>query len=109
MAALIAALKTMQHDMQLSTGASGFPSFPQVTNKEEREKGNAGDPIGGDDTIAQTRATAKERADAAAAKVNAEAAAVQASVAVEKVQKQASPEVPLESLCERSATRAPAK
>ena len=38
MAALIAALQTMQHDMQLSPGASGFPSFPQVT-EEEREKG----------------------------------------------------------------------
>ena len=76
MAALIAALQTMQHDMQLSPGASGFPSFPQVT-EEEREKGNAGDPIGGDGAIAQTRATAKELADAAAAKVNAETAAAQ--------------------------------
>jgi hypothetical protein len=42
-AALIATLQTMQHDMQLSPGVSGFPSSPQVT-EEEREKGNAGDP-----------------------------------------------------------------
>jgi hypothetical protein len=108
MAALIAALQTMQYDMQLSPGASGFPSFPQVT-KEEREKGNAGDPIGDDDTIAQTRATTKERTDAAAAKVNAEAAAAQASVAMKQVQKQARPEVPLESFAKKSATQAPAK
>ena len=81
MAALIAALKTMQHDMQLSTGASGFPSFPQVTNKEEREKGNAGDPIEGDDAIAQTNAAAKALADATAAAANAEAAAAQANAA----------------------------
>ena len=56
----------------VSPGASGPPALPQVTEEEEIE-GSAGDPIEGDDVIAQTNAAAKARADAAAAIANAEA------------------------------------
>ena len=58
----------------VSPGASGPPALPQVTEEEEIE-GSAGDPIEGDDAIAQTNAAAKALADAAAAIANAEAAA----------------------------------
>jgi hypothetical protein len=78
------------------------PPLPQVTEEEE-EKGNAGDPIEGDDAIVQTKATAKELADAAAAKVNAEAAVAQANATTKRaqtqatqVQEQTKPEVSLE-------------
>jgi hypothetical protein len=63
MAALIATLQTMQHEMQLSPGVSGSQPFPQATEEEriEREK-DAGDPIGSENELAQTNATAKHAA-----------------------------------------------
>jgi hypothetical protein len=73
----------------VSPGASGSPALPQVTEEEEEEEGNAGDPIEGDDAIAQMHAAAKARADAAAAIAIAEAAALQANAAKEKAQTQA--------------------
>jgi hypothetical protein len=80
----------------------GSPALPQVTEEEE-EEGNAGDPIEGDDAIAQTNAAAKALADVAAATANTEAAAAQANAAKETAQTQAAqvqeptkPEVPLE-------------
>jgi hypothetical protein len=86
----------------VSPGASGPPALPQVTEEEE-EEGSAGDPIEGDDVIAQTNAAAKARADAAAAIANAEAAALQENAAKEMAQTQATqvqeptkPEAPLE-------------
>jgi hypothetical protein len=74
----------------VSPGASGSPALPQVTEEEE-EEGSAGDPIEGDDAIAQTNAAAKALTDAAAAIANAEAAAPQANAnaAKEKAQTQA--------------------
>jgi hypothetical protein len=62
----------------VSPRAYGFPTFPQVTEEEE-EEGNAGDPIEGDDAIAQTNASAKALTDAAAATANAERSSSRAS------------------------------
>jgi hypothetical protein len=91
----------------VSPGASGSPALPQITEEEEEEDGNAGDPIEGDVAIAQTHAAAKARADAAAVMAIAEAAALQANAAKEKAQTQATqvqgptkPEAPLEAQLE---------
>jgi hypothetical protein len=90
----------------VSPGASGSPALLQVTEEEE-EEGSAGDPIEGDDVIAQTNAAAKALTDAAAAIANAEAAVPQANAAKTKAQTQATqvqeptkPKAPLEGQLE---------
>jgi hypothetical protein len=88
----------------VSPGAQGSVTFPQTTEVEEAKQA-AGDPIEDEVAIVRARATAMELVDAAAANARVNATAAQATEAMEnvqvqltQVQKQTSPEVPLESL-----------
>jgi hypothetical protein len=88
----------------VSPGAQGSAAFPQTTDVGEANLA-AGDPIEDKAASARARATAMELVDAAAANARVEATAAQATAAMEnvqvqltQVQKQASPEVPLDSL-----------
>jgi hypothetical protein len=97
----------------VSPGAQGSAPFPQTTEVEEVNLA-AGDPIEDEAAIARARATAMELVDAAAANARVEATAAQATAAMEnvqvqptQVQKQASPEVPLDSLAKKKCNPSP--
>jgi hypothetical protein len=88
----------------VSPGARGSAAFPQTTGVGEVNQA-AGDPIEDEAASAQAGAAAMELVDTAAANASAEATAAQAIAAMEnvqvqltQVQKQASPELPLDSL-----------
>jgi hypothetical protein len=90
----------------MSPGAQGPAALPQTTDVGEANLA-ACDPIDDEAASAQAGAAAIELVDAAAANARVEAAAAQATAATEnvqvqltQVQKQASPEVPLDPIAQ---------